>query len=181
LRTILFFGYSNGGKTTAISHVTRALVRAGFRVGTVKRIHDPNFTIDTPGKDTWKHAQAGASVVVALAEKELTVIKRSAASSETIAQVMKLFRAESIDYVLIEGLSTTLKDKKIPRILCARDEEGVRQFLGKRRLKIDCITGPVTEVHGLEARYRVPIVRLPDELGRFLEIIGVDAKRKGSG
>jgi molybdopterin-guanine dinucleotide biosynthesis adapter protein len=52
-------GKSNSGKTTLIEKLVPELVKLGMRVGTVK--HDAHsFEIDHPGKDSWRHGQAGA-------------------------------------------------------------------------------------------------------------------------
>ncbi len=56
-------GYSNSGKTTLIEKLLTEFQRRGYRVGTIK--HDAHgFELDHPGKDTWRHRQAGAQAVV---------------------------------------------------------------------------------------------------------------------
>ena len=58
-------GKSGVGKTTALERVIREIKRRGYRVGTVK--HDTHgFDMDKPGKDSWRHAQAGSDSVVDL-------------------------------------------------------------------------------------------------------------------
>jgi len=49
---------SKVGKTTVLCDIIRELKSRGYRVCTIK--HDVHgFEIDHPGKDTWKHSQAG--------------------------------------------------------------------------------------------------------------------------
>ena len=55
-----FVGRSNSGKTTLIERVIPMLVRAGYKVATVKHAGH-GFDLDTEGKDSWRHKQAGAS------------------------------------------------------------------------------------------------------------------------
>ncbi len=56
-------GKSDSGKTTLIEKLVPELVKLGLRVGTVK--HDAHsFEIDHPGKDSWRHGQAGAQAYV---------------------------------------------------------------------------------------------------------------------
>ena len=57
-----FVGRSNSGKTTLIERVIPELVRAGYKVATVKHAGH-GFDLDTEGKDSWRHKQAGASSV----------------------------------------------------------------------------------------------------------------------
>ena len=56
-----FVGRSNSGKTTLIERVIPELVRAGYKVATVKHAGH-GFDLDTEGKDSWRHKQAGASL-----------------------------------------------------------------------------------------------------------------------
>ena len=57
---VAIVGKSDSGKTTLIEKVVPQLVKLGLRVGTVK--HDAHsFEIDHPGKDSWRHGQAGAT------------------------------------------------------------------------------------------------------------------------
>ena len=52
-------GKSNSGKTTLIEKLIPELNKRGYRVATVKH-HNHLLEIDTPGKDSWRHKQAGA-------------------------------------------------------------------------------------------------------------------------
>ncbi len=69
-------GKSKSGKTTLIEKLIRELKRRGYRVGTVKHHFHPGFEIDQPGKDTWRHAQAGSDVVVLAAPDKIATIRR---------------------------------------------------------------------------------------------------------
>jgi len=56
-------GKSQVGKTTLLEKLIAELKRRGYRVGTIK--HDTHgFEIDKPGKDSWRHAQAGSDAVL---------------------------------------------------------------------------------------------------------------------
>jgi molybdopterin-guanine dinucleotide biosynthesis protein B len=68
-------GRSGVGKTTALELVIRELKSRGYRVGTVK--HDTHgFELDTPGKDSWRHAQAGSDAVVISGPHKLALIRK---------------------------------------------------------------------------------------------------------
>ena len=59
---ISFIGRSGVGKTTYLEKLITELKSRNYRVGVIK--HDIHgFEMDRPGKDTWRHAQAGADVV----------------------------------------------------------------------------------------------------------------------
>lgn len=60
---VSFVGRPDGGKTTLLERLIPELVRRGYRIGTIKHhVHD--FAFDKPGKDTWRHKQAGAHAVL---------------------------------------------------------------------------------------------------------------------
>src|SRR3990172_11152857 len=100
-------GTSGSGKTTTIEHLIASLTRLGFRVGVAKHIHREGFTMDTKGKDTWRHARAGASVVVGVSPNEFAIIKRTPSESE-FKNVAEALRAQELDLALLEGFSTAL-------------------------------------------------------------------------
>ncbi len=64
LRVACVAGPSDAGKTTLIERLVPRLAERG-RVGTVKSIHHA-IEVDTPGKDTHRHREAGAEAVVGI-------------------------------------------------------------------------------------------------------------------
>lgn len=103
-------GASDTGKTTLIEALV-ARLRTRGRVATVKSIHH-DIEIDTPGKDTYRHREAGAETVVGITPSRTFRIaeggKRNA-NGETEAETTIL--EETVDdlvsngyeYVLVEG------------------------------------------------------------------------------
>lgn len=55
-------GRKNSGKTTLVCELVEELIHRGFRVATVKHTHH-NHELDTPGKDSHRHREAGAAGV----------------------------------------------------------------------------------------------------------------------
>jgi len=56
-------GKSGSGKTTLIEKLIPELKRMGLKVGTIK--HDVHgFEMDSPGKDSWRHKQAGSATTI---------------------------------------------------------------------------------------------------------------------
>src|SRR5437773_10405425 len=60
---LCFVGRSNSGKTTLIERLIPELVKEGYRLATIKHAGH-GFNMDTEGKDSWRHKQAGAKTVV---------------------------------------------------------------------------------------------------------------------
>jgi molybdopterin-guanine dinucleotide biosynthesis protein B len=72
---ITFVGKSGSGKTTLIEKLLPEIKRRGYRVGTIKH-HLHKFEVDQKGKDSWRHAQAGADTVVIASPQKLALVKR---------------------------------------------------------------------------------------------------------
>ena len=58
MRVIGVCGNSGAGKTTFLEGVIAGLRAAGQTVSVIKHAHH-RFDIDHPGKDSWRHRQAG--------------------------------------------------------------------------------------------------------------------------
>src|SRR5205809_6296636 len=74
MKVIGFSGYSGSGKTTLVEQLIARLRLAGQRVSVVKHAHH-SFDIDQPGKDSWRHRQAGAFEVVIASDRRLAKIR----------------------------------------------------------------------------------------------------------
>ena len=96
---ISFVGRSGAGKTTYLEKLISEMKRRGFRIGLIK--HDSHgFEIDHPGKDTWRHAQAGADVVCIASSEKFAMIKRTACEM-TLDEVVA--RVDDVDIIFVEG------------------------------------------------------------------------------
>ena len=73
---VCLVGRSGVGKTTLLEKLIPELKRRGYRVATVKHHSRPGFEIDRPGKDTWRHAQAGSDHVIIAAPDRVASIRR---------------------------------------------------------------------------------------------------------
>lgn len=101
-------GYSNSGKTTLLEKMIKEFTRRGVRVGTIKH-HHREMVMDKPGKDTWRHAEAGAKVTLLATPK--AIAKYMYVEEELpLEQVVK--EIEGVDIILVEGF----KFAKIPKI-----------------------------------------------------------------
>ncbi|MHB1126489.1 MAG: molybdopterin-guanine dinucleotide biosynthesis protein B [Bacillota bacterium] len=100
-------GRSNVGKTTLIEKLLRELKKRGYRVATIK--HDVHgFEMDKPGKDTWRHAQAGADVVVISSPEKMAMLS-SVHRERTIDEIASLI--QGVDLIITEGYKTGDKPK----------------------------------------------------------------------
>jgi molybdopterin-guanine dinucleotide biosynthesis protein B len=92
-------GKSGVGKTTALEQVIRELKERGYKVGTIK--HDTHgFEIDRPGKDSWRHAQAGSDAVAIAGPTKMALIRRLD-QEMSLDEVVELMG--DVDLVITEG------------------------------------------------------------------------------
>jgi len=115
---LCFVGRSNSGKTTLIERLIPELVKAGYRIATVKH-SGHGFDLDTEGKDSWRHKRAGASTVLVLSKGSLAMFS-DVDDDIHLTELRDRFLDKSIDLVIAEGW----KSDNLPKIVVVRDEMG---------------------------------------------------------
>ena len=106
-------GYSGSGKTSLLEQVIPRLLKMGgdgFKVSLIKHSHH-GFDIDQPGKDSYRHREAGASEVLIASSHRWVVMHelRSEAEPDLFEQIARL---SPCDLVLVEGF----KRHPIPKL-----------------------------------------------------------------
>ncbi len=102
MKVVGFAGYSGAGKTLLIEQLIPAFRLRGLRVSVVKHAHH-RFDIDQPGKDTWRHRQAGAVEVVAVSSQRLVLMREFETPGDVkVHQALAALDAR-VDWVLVEG------------------------------------------------------------------------------
>lgn len=123
---VCIVGAHNIGKTTFLVKLISELKSRGYRVGTVKH-HRGEFDIDHPGKDTYRHAQAGADSVFISSPTKLAMVRKMEceASLDMVAAM-----AGDVDIILAEGYKgMSLPQIEVFRSLVGRDLVGRRENL----------------------------------------------------
>jgi molybdopterin-guanine dinucleotide biosynthesis protein B len=101
VRIIGVAGWSGAGKTTLLDRVIPLLVAQGVSVSTVKHAHHA-FEIDKPGKDSWRHRQAGATEVLVASSARWALMRELRGAPEPgLADL--LTRLSPVDLVIVEG------------------------------------------------------------------------------
>ena len=98
-------GKSDSGKTTFLEKLIRAFTARGWRVGTVKH-HVHEFDIDVPGKDSWRHAHAGAFITMVSSPAQFASIQR-VEREYTLSELAEHAAHAGADIVLTEGYKST--------------------------------------------------------------------------
>lgn len=111
-------GWSGSGKTTLIEKLIPELIRRGLRVSVIKHAHH-GFDLDRPGKDTWRHREAGASEVMITSAGRWALMHEIRGGAEpTLADYLQRFSA--CDLVIVEGF----KHEPIPKLEVHRPSVG---------------------------------------------------------
>ncbi len=108
-------GRSNVGKTTFLEKLIAELKARGYKLAIIKHnVHD--FEIDHPGRDTYRHAQAGADTVIIASVHKMAMVKRLEA--EIPIQEVIAMAGLGHDLILTEGY----KRGPFPKIEVSRKE-----------------------------------------------------------
>ena len=110
-------GKSKSGKTTLIEKLIQELKSRGYRVATIKHIPQ-GVSFDEPGKDSWRHLQAGSEATSFSSPDKIVLIK-PVAQAPTLDEIACLL-GEDYDIILTEGF----KRGNAPKIEVHRKEAG---------------------------------------------------------
>ena len=119
---VAFVGYQNAGKTTLVEKVISRLTQRGVRVGSIKHHGHKGFDIDQPGKDSWRHAQAGSRHVGLISPDMYAEYART---KDEVPVMDMLTRYTDVDAVIVEGY----KAAGLPSIVVARS--GIDRMRGR--------------------------------------------------
>ena len=101
MKTFGFAGWSGSGKTTLIEKLIPRFAQIGLRVSLIKHAHH-TFDVDHPGKDSYRHRQAGASEILVTSSRRWVLMHelRGAAEPSFEEQVRHF---APCDLLLVEG------------------------------------------------------------------------------
>ena len=153
MKVVVFAGFSGAGKTTLLEGVIALLKAQGQRVSVLKHAHH-RFDIDQPGKDSWRHRQAGAHEVLIASDQRLALIHEYESRHEPDVHDL-LARLSPVDWVLVEGF----KHSALPKL------EVWRASVGKsaRYVSDPCIVAIATDSPGqLPEPTLLPVMDLDD-------------------
>jgi molybdopterin-guanine dinucleotide biosynthesis adapter protein len=106
MKVVGFAGYSGSGKTQLVERLIPALKLRGLRVSVVKHAHH-DFDIDHPGKDTWRHREAGAFEVVAASDRRLALMREFEQPAQLTVHHLLSELYDGVDWVLVEGFKSS--------------------------------------------------------------------------
>jgi len=107
-------GSSDSGKTDLMCQLIEKLTDKGYNIATIKHTTG-DFTLDTEGKDTWRHAKSGAGLVVFSTPKESDFLMYESLDLQKL--ISRIEKLGNFDVILVEGM----KEEDIPQISVDED------------------------------------------------------------
>ena len=111
-------GWKNAGKTGLMERLVEEITARGLSVSTIKHSHH-GADVDQPGRDTYRHRQAGAREVILASSARIAIMQELRNQPEPgLADLVA--RLSPVDLVLVEGY----KREAHPKIEAFRQEAG---------------------------------------------------------
>jgi len=130
MKALGIIGYHHTGKTTLATFIISRLWEKGFKVNSIKDIHNEAYRADVEGSNSWKHAKAGASRVLAIGTKDAALVMTP---QPDLKSALPLF---DCDWLIIEGM----KHAAVPKIVCAVSEDQLEELVDDSCIGI---SGPI--------------------------------------
>lgn len=158
MRVLGITGYSGSGKTTLLEQLLPWLSGQGLAVSVVKQTHH-DVDLDQPGKDSWRHREAGAQEVMLVSDRRWTLLAELRDQPRPPLSVL-LSHLSAVDLVLLEGF----KGEAIDMI------EVHRPALGKPLLQPHNahVIAVATDAADLEAAVTVLDLNNIEQIGQFV-------------
>jgi len=177
---IAVVGSKKSGKTTAIETLVQGLTKRGYKVATVKHVPEPDFTIDTKGKDTWRHAKAGATTIISVAPNEIATIRKTDTTKHSLEQIIKDCQDDA-EIIILEGFRKLIeKNPTVPKIVAVKTTEEVLDA-SKQFKPVLTFVGPISSE---AAKLKIPYVDTLKKQERLVDLVDekvaalVERKRK---
>jgi molybdopterin-guanine dinucleotide biosynthesis protein B len=172
-------GTSGSGKTTTLEYLISRLSKEGYRIGSIKHVHHEGFTMDQEGTNTWRYAQAGAKVIVAISPEEIAVLRKTEVAISSLDQIIVLLERENLDVVFIEGFHRLIaKRTDVPKIITADDEENLKRTLEGTAEPILAVTGVISENKPKLGWLKTPLLNLETDGDQLVELVKTLLKDK---
>ena len=168
MRIITVKGFSKTGKTTTVTLLVSELKRRGYTVGTVKDIHFEDFEADTPGTDTYKHAQAGARRVTARGPKNTGIIMDE---RMTMDAILKYYKE---DFVIIEGDCGV----DCPTIITAKTVNDIEEKMCPQAIAVSGVISDQMAEEGITEYNSLPIINGVTNIKELADMVEAVTKEK---
>jgi molybdopterin-guanine dinucleotide biosynthesis protein B len=136
-KAVAVVGYKDSGKTRVVEALVKELTSRGHQVGTLKHTAE-DTPLDTPGKDTHRHREAGSKASAIIHETGAALfVDGYMTVNEAIAKL------GTLDYVVIEGFKTLTT---VARVIVPKEPGHVEELSNGLEIAVaDLIGGGLPE------------------------------------
>lgn len=100
MKVLGLVGWSGSGKTTLLTALLPLFAARGLSVSTIKHAHH-GFDLDRPGKDSYRHREAGAQEVLVASGTRWALMHEVRGPEPRLPELLE--RLSPVDLVLVEG------------------------------------------------------------------------------
>jgi molybdopterin-guanine dinucleotide biosynthesis protein MobB len=143
LHLVTVTGLKRTGKTTVVEAIVAELHSRGHHVGTIKTMRRHPDSLFTQATDTRRHAEAGASVVVAIHADGTSRFEKGR-PPQSLQEVVSLF-PEDVRVLVSEGVIDSAEPQLV--VLCLTEPSRLEETLETRHLS----AGSVVAISGTGA------------------------------
>jgi molybdopterin-guanine dinucleotide biosynthesis adapter protein len=166
MKVIGLAGWSGAGKTTLLTRVIPLLREQGLRVSVIKHAHH-KFDVDVPGKDSWRHRQAGAEeVLVSSGHRWALMHELRGAREPHLPELLK--KLSRVDLVIVEGYKSE-PHRKIEVYRAANgkpflfpDDPGIAGIVSDVAVDTDLATAHLDDIAAVAAMMRWLAISIED-------------------
>jgi len=160
---VSIFGYKDSGKTTVTTAIISHLTQQNLHVLSAKHVGDPGFSLDTPGTDSYRHLEAGATATFLQSDVATVLLfQKPIINPEDLLRMGTAMVAA--DVIVLEGFRFwAQKHPDIAKIICIRSLDELAEFQANT-------TGPILGQCSWDKTIEVA-VKIPDELPFLLEAV----------
>ncbi|MFH1328869.1 MAG: molybdopterin-guanine dinucleotide biosynthesis protein B [Candidatus Bathyarchaeota archaeon] len=162
-------GSQASGKTKVVEFLIANLTKEGLKIASLKHIHDADFTIDTQGTDSERYARAGAKIISTVAQKEITIIRKTETVQKDLGKILDLFWWEELDLIILEGFRSLIFNKNLPKIVTAKEKADLEGYIREATPPVLAISGLIAEKSTVFSE--IPIIDYKREGQKLLQIV----------
>jgi len=156
-------GWKNSGKTHLMERLVKEFKSRNFSVSTIKNAYH-GFDVDQPGKDSFRHRQAGAQEVIVASSKRWVLMHENN-DDEKIRLKDLLKKLSKVDLVLVEGF----KQERHPKIEVVRQVKDQRLIAENDQTIIALATDTNININKTQLNLN-DTIGVADFIGNYLEL-----------
>jgi molybdopterin-guanine dinucleotide biosynthesis protein B len=131
---VAVIGLKDSGKTAIVEALVSELVKKGLKPATAKHVGKKGFSMDTEGKDSWRHSAAGANPVMVFSDVEMILKIKDGIQRLSLDAISNLAQDYGAEALVLEGFSSlTLEDKSVGKVICPRSKEEYENYKARAR------------------------------------------------